>query len=142
MAIQQYCRETNQPAPETEGQLIRCVYESLALKYAHVLDWLQELTGSVIETIHVVGGGCRNHLLNEFTANACGKAVLAGPSRAKVLGNILVQAQAAGEIKSLHQLRAVVRDSFDLHPFEPDGKTAEAWLKARERFTKLLQRAM
>src|SRR4051812_25383123 len=93
-AIQSFCRETGQPVPETEGQLIRCTLESLALKYKAVLAGLEELTGTPVEVIHVVGGGCRNMLLNQFTANACGRSVLAGLVEATVMGNLLVQIRA------------------------------------------------
>src|SRR5207249_4963390 len=78
-AIQEFCRDTKQPVPETEGEIIRCAFESLALKYKVVFGWLEELTGNRIEVIHIVGGGSRNQLLNQFTANACGRPVIAGP---------------------------------------------------------------
>jgi rhamnulokinase len=96
-ALQQYCRETRQPVPETDGALVRCALESLALKYSLVLGWLEELTGERIEVIHVVGGGAQNRMLNALTANACQRPVLAGPVEATVLGNLLVQARATGE---------------------------------------------
>ena len=85
-AIRDYCREMNQPVPESEGQIIRCVYESLALKYARVVEWLEEVTGTRIEVIHIVGGGSKNAMLNTFTANACGRPVMAGPPEATALG--------------------------------------------------------
>ena len=94
--IQAFCRETGQPAPETEGAIVRCALESLALKYRTVLGWLEELTGNTIEVIHIVGGGSQNTLLNQFAANACRRPVLAGPVEATVLGNLLVQARATG----------------------------------------------
>ena len=100
-AIQEFCRETGQPVPETEGQFARCVFESLALTYADVLDGLEELTGTKIEVLHVVGGGSRNKLLNPFTANAGDRPVIAGPVEATVIGNLLVQARSHGEIRSL-----------------------------------------
>src|SRR5207245_1697918 len=93
-AIQEFCRETGQPVPETQGQFARCVFESLALKYAATLDGLEELTGTKIETLHIVGGGSQNQLLNQFTANAAARPVLAGPVEATVLGNLLVQARS------------------------------------------------
>jgi rhamnulokinase len=135
-ALQQFCRDTGQPAPETEGQFVRCVYESLALKYAMVLGSLEELSGARIEVIHVVGGGSQSRLLNQFTASACGRPVIAGPVEATALGNLLVQGRAADEIASLDELRATVRASSELHEFTP-ADTA-AWQAVRERFAKLL----
>jgi rhamnulokinase len=140
-AIQSFCRETGQPVPETEGAIIRCALESLALKYQVTLSFLEELTGNRMEVIHIVGGGSQNHLLNQFAANACNRPVLAGPVEATVLGNVLVQARASAEVINLAELRAVVRDSFEVRPFEPDSKTADAWAAARQRFQSLIARA-
>ncbi len=136
-AIQEFCRETGQPVPETEGQLARCIFESLALIYATVLEGLEELTGKKIEVVHVVGGGSRNKLLNPFTANACGRPVVTGPVEATVLGNLLVQARSHGEIRSLADIRSVVRESSDVMQYDPDN--AAAWQDARGRFAKLSQ---
>ncbi|HTD86321.1 MAG TPA: rhamnulokinase family protein [Candidatus Binatia bacterium] len=118
-AIQQYCREISQPVPESEGQIIRCVYESLALKYAKVVAWLEELTGSRVEVIHIVGGGSKNAVLNTFTANACKRPVIAGPAEATGLGNLLIQAHAHGEIGSLDDLREISRSCSELQTFTP-----------------------
>ncbi len=139
-AIQSFCRETGQPVPETEGELVRCALESLALKYQTTLSSLEELTGNRIEVIHIVGGGSQNHLLNQFAADACNRPVLAGPVEATVLGNVLVQSCASAEVVNLAELRAVVRDSFEVRPFEPDAKAAEAWVAARQRFSALAAR--
>jgi rhamnulokinase len=126
-AIQDYCRESSQPTPETEGQIIRCVYESLALKYAQVVDWLEELSGARIEVIHIVGGGSRNTVLNTFTTNACNRPVIAGPAEATALGNLLVQARAQGEIASLSELRQVSHASNDLKTFRPEPAEHATW---------------
>jgi rhamnulokinase len=134
-AIQDFCRETGQPVPETESQFARCVFESLALTYATVLDGLQELTGTKVEMVHVVGGGSRNKTLNAFTAGACGRPVIAGPVEATVLGNVLVQARSHGEIRSLADIRSVVRDSSEVTQYEPAN--ASAWSDARGRFADL-----
>ncbi|MDB6112905.1 MAG: carbohydrate kinase [Pedosphaera sp.] len=139
-AIQNYCRETGQPVPETEGALVRCALESLALKYQAVIGSLEELTGQKIEVIHVVGGGSQNNLLNQFTADACNRPVLAGPIEATVLGNVLVQARAAGEINELADLRAIVRASSDLREFVPDSQTSGAWEEACRRCSELVVR--
>jgi len=135
-AIQEFCRETNQPVPDSEGALIRCVLESLALKYAAVLASLEELTGGRIEVIHIVGGGSKNGFLNRLTASACARPVIAGPVEATVLGNVLLQARAAGAITSLGELRAVVAASSQMARFEPEADRA-AWPEARARFTQL-----
>ncbi len=137
-AIQSFCRESNQPVPETEGALVRCALESLALKYETVLGWLEEVTSNRIEVIHVVGGGSRNELLNQFTANACDRTVLAGPVEATVLGNLLVQSHASGETVSLADIRTIVSESTEPREFEPEPASRSVWLEARGRFTQLL----
>lgn len=137
-AIQDFCRDTGQPVPETEGALIRCALESLALIYRHVLGGLEEVTGARVEVIHIIGGGSQNELLNQFTADACARPVLAGPVEATALGNLLVQARAFGEIGSLAELRAIVTQSSEVRGFEPNPANASMWQQAHERFAKLL----
>jgi rhamnulokinase len=134
-AIQDFCRETGQPIPETEGQFARCIFESLALTYATVLNGLEELTGTKIEVVHVVGGGARNKVLNPFTASACGRPVVTGPVEATVLGNLLVQARSHGEIHSLSDIRSAVRESSEVVQYDPDN--GAAWQDARGRFAEL-----
>jgi rhamnulokinase len=107
--------------------------ESLALRYAAMVECLEQIGGKRIEVIHIVGGGSRNELLNQFTADACGRPVIAGPVEATVLGNVLMQARAAGEIGSLSELRAVTRQSCEVRTFEPKPLAAAAWAEARER---------
>jgi rhamnulokinase len=138
-AIQSFCRDTGQPVPESEGAIVRCALESLALKYQTVLGWLEEVTGNRIEVIHVVGGGSRNDLLNQFTANACDRPVLTGPVEATVLGNLLVQVHA-GESVSLNDLRKIVRDSSDLREFQPDPIAQSTWRETHTRFARLCDR--
>ncbi len=118
-AIQSFCRETNQPSPQTEGALVRCVLESLAARYSRVLEGLEQVTGTTVEVIHVVGGGSRNQLLNQLTANKCRRRVVAGPTETTVLGNLLSQVRAAGELKSLSEMREIVRAASELQCFEP-----------------------
>jgi rhamnulokinase len=115
------CRETGQPVPESVGQFARCCLDSLAVKYRLVLGWLEEVTGVPIEVVHIVGGGSRNRLLNQLTADACGRPVLAGPAEATALGNVLIQARATGDLGSLADTRTVVRESFPLEEFLPKG---------------------
>ncbi len=136
--IRASCRETGQPVPADEGALIRCILESLALKYSVVLRQLAELSGETLRVVHVVGGGSRNALLNRLTANACQLPVIAGPVEATAIGNVLMQARALGELGSLGQLRAAVRDSFPLHRQDPEADPMGTWSWARSRFDALL----
>lgn len=133
--IQNYCRETGQPVPESEGELVRCALESLALTYRKVLHGLQSLTGTPVEVIHIVGGGCQNVLLNQMTADACGLPVVAGPVEATAFGNILIQARAAGELETLDDIRAISRASTALETFEPQNQ--DEWQTAIGRFEAL-----
>jgi len=137
VALQDWCRKTGQPVPETEGQLIRCALESLALKYRQVLEGIESLTGERVEVIHVVGGGGKNELLNQFTADACNRPLVAGPVEATALGNVLIQARSSGDIGSLADIRAVVRASSELKSFEPQNR--DAWQSTYERFLRLGQ---
>jgi rhamnulokinase len=139
-AIQEFCRETGQPVPSTEGMLVRCALESLALRYQSVLECLEQVGGKRVEVIHIVGGGSRNSLLNQFTADACNRPVVAGPVEATVFGNVLIQARACGEIGSLAELRSVVRDSTEVRTFEPRREQVTAWQEARNRFADLAVR--
>jgi rhamnulokinase len=134
-AIQDFCRQTDQPVPATEGELIRCAYESLALKYRQVLGWLEELTANRIEVIHIVGGGSQSGTLNQFTADACQRPVLAGPVEATALGNVLVQVRASGELSSLGEIRQVVRGSSEVIAFTPGPSSR--WEEAFGRFMSL-----
>tara|TARA_R110002111_G_scaffold262875_1_gene342508 strand:- start:57764 stop:59254 length:1491 start_codon:yes stop_codon:yes gene_type:complete len=135
-AMKSYCEESGQPVPETEGQFIRCALESLALKYRKVLGWLEELTGTPVEVIHIVGGGTKNELLNQFTANSCQVPVITGPVEATGLGNVLVQARAAGSVSSLAEIREIVRNSTETCQYEPQD--CEIWEQAIQRFDNLL----
>lgn len=134
-AIQEFCRETKQPLPKTDGELVRCAYESLALKYRQVLGWLEELIGNRIEVIHIVGGGSQSTILNQFTADACQRPVVAGPIEATALGNLLVQVRASGELASLAEMRAVIRKSSGVMTYDPGD--ASAWEDAAARFVRL-----
>lgn len=120
-AIQTYCTETNQPIPQTMGEIARCIYESLAFRYKQVLANLQKLADFPIETLHIIGGGSQNNMLNTFTANAIGIPVIAGPSEATAMGNILLQAKAAGLVQDKSQMRKIVRNSVELSTFTPNN---------------------
>jgi rhamnulokinase len=136
--VRDYCRETNQKPPATPGGTVRCVFESLALLYRLTTDMLEEATGGRLGTIHVVGGGSRNTLLNQFTANATGRTVVAGPDECTAIGNILVQAITLGHVRSLAEGRKLVRESVPLTRFLP-ADTA-AWNRGYERFASLRSR--
>jgi rhamnulokinase len=133
LRINAFCRETHQVEPTGVGETVRCVLESLALKHAETIDMLRRVTGADPTEVHVVGGGARNELLCAWTAEAAGLPVLAGPEEATLLGNLLVQAMALGEIASLEEARDIVRASFAPTTYEP-GRSAE-WQEARERFS-------
>jgi len=131
-AVDDFCRKTNQPAPSSPGAYVRCVMESLALKYRRVLCSLEQLCGKRIDQIRVIGGGSKNRLLNQFTADATGKRVLAGPAEATALGNIAIQILATGDASSLQEVRAIVDRSFPTEVFEP--LEADKWERQTERF--------
>ena len=141
-AIQQFWRDTGQAVPDSKGALVRCALESLALKYQTVLECLEEISGRRVEVIHIVGGGSRNELLNQLAADACNRLVLAGPVEATVLGNVLIQARACGEISSLAELRKIVRATNDVQTFEPKAGQEAAWQEARDRFATLRQKGV
>jgi len=136
--IAEYCRRTGQDPPSTHAEYARAILESLALRYRQVLEDVEALTGRKIATIHIVGGGSRNAVLNQFVADATGRRVVAGPSEATAIGNILVQAMGAGEIEGLSQLRAVVRRSFAPVTIEPQKDTQRDWERAYDRYRNTL----
>jgi rhamnulokinase len=131
-AIAEFCGKTHQPAPATPGAYVRCVLESLALKCRLVLRNLEQLSNQHIEQIRVLGGGSTNRLLNQFTADATGRKVLAGPAEATALGNIAIQVLATGGATSLKEVRAIVDRSFPTETFEP--LDADQWDRQAERF--------
>ncbi|MBE7030786.1 MAG: rhamnulokinase [Ruminococcaceae bacterium] len=134
--IQEYCEKTGQYVPQTVGEIVRCIYESLALKYRHSFLNLQKITGKQFAGIHIVGGGTKDPLLCQMAANAANTVVTAGPIEATALGNIAVQYIAAGEIEDIKQARKIIADSFDVKSYQPQDATA--WDKAYERFQKIL----
>lgn len=133
--IRSLCRKTNQPSPERKGEFTRCIYESLALKYRWGIEKLEKINGEPIELLHIVGGGANNKLLNQFTANAIGKPVIAGPTESACMGNLLSQAIAMGELNGINELREVVRRSTDLHVYHPQD--TEQWDEAYGRFQEI-----
>lgn len=131
-AIDEFCRKTDQPCPDSPGAYTRAILESLALKYRFILHNMSQTTGNAIELIRVIGGGSKSQLLNQFTADATGRKVLAGPTEAAVLGNIGVQMLATGAASSLEDMRAIIERSFPVDVYEP--RDTGAWDKAAARF--------
>lgn len=119
-SIKEYCRQTGQYVPESMGEIARCIYESLAFRYKQVLTNLQKLADFPIETLHIIGGGAQNKMLNGFTANAIGKTVYAGPSEATAIGNLLMQSKAAGLVSDKKEMRQIIRNSVELEVFSPE----------------------
>ena len=137
--IRTYCQETDQTIPVDEGQIIRIVLESLALKYRYVLESLETILGRRLESIHIVGGGIQNRLLCQFTASATGRPVVAGPLEATAIGNLMLQLIGLGQLTSLAEAREVVRRSFESEIYEPASETD--WDTAYDRFRQLLPSA-
>jgi rhamnulokinase len=135
-AIQQYCRDTNQPVPETPAEICRCIFDSLALRYKQVFQWLQEFSPFKLEVLHVIGGGSLNKYLNQFTANATGATVLAGPQEGTAIGNIMLQAKAAGLVKDIWEMRRIIAASIEMVAYHPT-KDKAAWDAAFNRYLEI-----
>ena len=131
-AIQTYCRQTGQPVPETPAEICRCIFDSLALRYRQVFGWLKEFASFPLNVLHIIGGGSLNKYLNQFTANSLGVDVLAGPQEGTAIGNIMLQAKAAGEVKDIWEMRQIIANSLDLKHYAPEDK--EAWDKGYEKY--------
>jgi rhamnulokinase len=135
-AIISFCKKTGQPVPGSHGQMIRCIFESLALKYRFVLDQIRNVSPNDIENIHIIGGGANNELLCQFTSNSTGMQVLAGPTEATAIGNIMMQAKALGVVESLEKMREMIKDSIEIKTYSPQ-ETA-TWNEQYIRFKKLI----
>ena len=136
--IREYCRKTSQPVPETAGEIVRCIFESLALKYRRTAEQLEEVSGRKYNTINIVGGGTKEEMLSQFTADASHKTVCTGPVEATALGNIAMQAIASGEISDMWEARRIIRNSTEIKEYKPDTENAAAWDKAYERFLEMI----
>ena len=134
--IQDFCRRTNQPVPETVGQVARCVYESLALKYRHALEGLEKMKGQRIDSLNIVGGPINNKFLDQLIADSLDREVVTGPVEGAAIGNVLTQAMALGDIENLDQLRQVVRNSENVETWTPNH--TPAWEEAYQKLLKLL----
>jgi rhamnulokinase len=134
-AIRHYCHATHQPVPDTVGEIARCAFESLSLKYRSVLDSLTALTGRAFRTLRVMGGGSLNTMLCQMTADACDAQVVCGPVEASALGNVMMQAVATGHLPSIAAGRAAISASIQSRSFEPHR--SDAWDAAYARFKQL-----
>ncbi len=134
--IQESCEKTGQYVPQTPAQIVRCINESLAIKYRLAIEELQECTGKKYNALYMVGGGIQSKMLCQMTANACGFPVIAGPVEATVLGNIAIQLMASGEIKDLMEARKVIAASEDIAIYEPQD--VEEWNNAYNKFKEIL----
>ena len=137
-AIRAFCQETDQPPPKTPGSVTRCILESLALLYRKTVKELESVINRPVKILHIVGGGSKNRLLNQLTANAVQRPVIAGPAEATAAGNIAVQALAAGDLSSLTAIRKLVRESSELERYQPEQ--AAEWTAAAARFAQLAKR--
>lgn len=136
-AIQDYCAASGQKVPQTHPEFVRCIFESLSLKYHYILDLLKGLAPFPIEKLHVIGGGSKNPLLNQWTANSIGIPVAAGPSEATAIGNIMLQAKAAGCVDSLFEMRQIIAESVHIDEFIPEN--SEVWAEAYKKFLAVTQ---
>jgi rhamnulokinase len=132
-AIQQYCRDTKQPVPETPAEICRCIFDSLALRYRQVFGWLKEFADFNLNVLHVIGGGSLNKYLTQFTADACNVEVLAGPQECTAIGNIMLQAKASGDVADIWQMRQIIANSVEMVAYHPSGDKA-AWNQAYEKY--------
>lgn len=131
-AIQTYCRNTHQPVPQSVAEICRCIFDSLALRYRQVMGYLREFAPFDINVLHIVGGGSKNYFLDQFTANSCNVTVLAGPQEGTAIGNIMLQAKAAGLVKDIWEMRKIIANSIEPKRFEPQDP--EIWDKAYQKY--------
>ena len=134
-AIQQYCRDTQQAVPETPAEICRCIFDSLALRYRQVFQWLKEFACFELNVLHIIGGGSLNKYLNQFTADALGVEVLAGPQECTAIGNIMLQAKASGDVSDIWAMRRIIAASVEMVKYEPKDK--DAWDKAYEHYLEI-----
>lgn len=136
-AIRKYCKDSGQPEPDTCGETVRCIFDSLALRYREVLNNLRKLSLHPVETLHVIGGGSKNDMLNQFTADSIGIPVIAGPSEATAIGNVMIQAIASGAASDILSMRKLVNQSISLTKFKPQDTAA--WDQAYEKYQTVLK---
>ena len=135
--IREYCEKTGQKVPETKGEIVRCIAESLAFKYRQTIEGMEDVNGKKYNSVHIVGGGIKDKMICRFTANATKRVVEAGPVEATSIGNVLVQAMAVGAISDLNEGRKVVKNSFDIARYEPED--SEAWDNAYAKWLEIIK---
>lgn len=135
LAIQEYCKNSHQPVPETKGEIARCIYDSLALKYKFTVKQIESVTEKPIEKLHIIGGGANNKMMNQLTADAIGIPVFAGPTEATAIGNLMMQAKASGAVQSLEEIREIIKNSFEIVEYSPSPKLD--WETAYRKFEAL-----
>lgn len=136
-AIANYCKETGQTVPATDAEFVRCIFESLALRYNEVIQMLIKMAPYPIERLHVIGGGSKNRMLNQFTANAIGMSVIAGPSEATAIGNSMIQARSAGIVSNRWEMRELIAASIQTETFEPQEEAT--WKKVYEQYLQIVK---
>jgi rhamnulokinase len=134
--VVEFCKQTDQPLPETDAEIIAIVYVSLAYKYRYVLEQLIAVSGQDVDNLHIIGGGSKNALLNQMTANAIGRPVVAGPAEATATGNAIVQLISMGELGNVAEARTMLSQSVDTVAYEPQN--TDAWNENYARFRALL----
>ena len=135
-AVRDFCYQTAQGTPQNHGETIRCIYDSLALKYRYTLEQIRDVSNNPIEVINIIGGGANNHFLNQLTADATGLRVVAGPTEATAIGNIMIQAKALGYVGSLNEIRQIIADSFELVNFIPSEELD--WDEAYNKYLRII----
>lgn len=135
--VREFCRRTGQYVPETRGEVMRCIYQSLALKYKYTFNMLSKISGREYRRINILGGGIKDKLLCRMAADACGAEVLAGPAEATVMGNIAVCLSALGEIDDFAGIRKTVSESAELKRYLPEDSAV--WETAYSDYLKILK---
>ncbi len=138
-AIQGYCRQTGQPVPEQPSEICRCIFDSLALRYRQVFQWLKEFADFELNVLHIIGGGSLNKYLNQFTADSLGVEVLAGPQECTAIGNIMMQAKAAGLVDDIWQMRRLIAASVEMVRYEPSADTA-LWDEGYKKYIEIINK--
>ena len=137
-AIREFCRRTGQPIPESIGEIMRCIYESLALRYRIAIKEIEACVGKQYKTLHIVGGGTKDRFLSTLTASACGRRVISGPAEATAFGKIAVQLITLGAVKDLKKARRIIADSENFLIFEPENRSG--WDIAAKQYETVLSR--
>lgn len=137
-AIQTYCKKTGQPVPQTYREIARCIFESLAMRYRQVLDYLKDMAPFPIEKLHVIGGGSRNAFLMQFAANSINLPVVTGPVEGTAIGNIMLQAKAAGAVNDMFEMRKIIADSIELKSYMPQD--SQVWDEAYKKYLEIVNK--